>query len=484
MISADPARLPSAVNRRSAYRLVIPAMAISVYGVLALLWHGELRWVYFDVLTVVGIEPFRFPFLDMHAVLAAAECQRQGVDVYLSNPCDAIGRPHVYSPLWLALTPAVIGTKATLWAGLSVDLLFILSLGIVLRPRTSLGILVYGLAVLSPATIYALERANNDLVVFLLILCGVMLFTAPRKYRLCSYALFLVAGLLKYYPLALLVLLVRERRRVAVAVVIAIGLALVSFSVYFHLELGKALGNIPAQSYFSDSFSAQNLPFGIAEILGGGFSRTVIDISLLGALSAVAAAKMLRTVRLLDRDEFDWNATEIRCLVIGGLLLTACFFAGQNIAYRGIYFLLVVPGFVHLAGSASQTSTRQFWAQMIAAALFLMWEEPFRRAVHAIVALVRSGGLIYAELFFWIGRELMWWWLVAGLAAIVLSYFRRLPLARDSIVGFGRYGAAVAHWIAGAMKRCSLSETCAPSGGFAAVAFGPCDAHDDEGAKP
>ena len=36
-----------------------------------------------------------------------------------------------------------------------------------------------------------------------------------------------------------------------------------------------------------------------------------------------------------------------------------------------------------------------------------------------------------AEVFFWIGRELVWWWLVAGLAAIMLSYLRRLPLARD-----------------------------------------------------
>lgn len=439
MISSDSALPPSAVDRRLAYRLVIPAVMLCVYGALALLWHCE-RWVYFEVLRFLGIDPFRFPFLDIHAVLAAAECQRLGVDVYLSNPCDAINRPHVYSPLWLAVTPVFFGTKATLWVGLSLDLLFILSLATVLHPCTSRGMLVYGLAVLSPMTIYALERANNDLVVFVLILSGGMLFMAPRPYRLCSYALFVVAGLLKYYPLVLVVLLARERRRVAVAVVIAIGLTLISLSVYFHLELVKALANIPAQSYFADSFSAQNLPFGLGEVLGGGFSRTAIDVSLLVALLAIAAARTARTIRLLDREILDWNGTQIRWLVIGGLLTIACFVAGQNIDYRGIYFLIVIPGLVYMRRSAKGAVVRLLCARMIVAVVLVMWEEFFRHALHVITGPIPDKGLSRPEVFFWIGRELVWWWLVAGLAAIVLSYLRRLPLVQGSVVLSGSRG--------------------------------------------
>jgi len=437
MISADPALRPSGVYRRLVYRLVIPAVMLGVYVALALLWHWGPRSVYFDVLSFVGIEPFRFPFLDIHAVLAAAECQREGMDVYVSNPCDAIGRPHVYSPLWLAITPVFFGTRATLWVGLSLDLLFIVSLASVLRPRTPREMLVYGLAVLSPTTVYALERANNDLVVFLLILSGGILLMAPRPYRLFSYALFLVSGLLKYYPLALLVLLIREHRRAAAAFLIPMCMILISFGIHFRLELGKALANIPAQSYFSDSFSAQNLPFGIGEILGNGFYRTSIGVSLLGALSAVAAAKTLRTVCLLGQGEFDWNRTEMRWLAIGGILLSACFFAGQNINYRGVYFLFVIPGLVEIYRSAGETAIRQFQARMIAAALFLMWEEFFRRALQAMVTLVPNRGLIYAEVCFWIGREFVWWWLVSGLAAIVLTYLGQLPSPQGGIVRFG-----------------------------------------------
>ncbi len=437
MIFADFPLPSSTFCRQSFYRLVLPAVMLCAYGAMAMLWHWGPRSLYFDILGFIGLEPFRFPFLDIHAVLAAAECQRQEMDVYVSNPCDAIGRPHVYSPLWLAVTPALVGTKATLWVGLALDLLFILSLATVLRPRTSREIWIYGLTVLSPMTVYAVERANNDLIVFLLILSGGMLLTARQPYRLCSYALFLVSGLLKYYPLALLVLLIRERRRVAVALLILIGLFLISFGVYFRLELAKALANIPAQSYFADSFSAQNLPFGVGQILGRGFFSTLIAIALLGALSAMAVAKTLRIVRLLGAERLDCDGMELQLVAIGGILLGACFFAGQNINYRGIYFLLVVPGLVALHRSAGETAVRQFYAQMIGAALFLMWEEFFRRALHAIVTLAPNRGLVYAEVCFWIGREFVWWWLIAGLAAIVLTYLRQLPVPTDCIVRFG-----------------------------------------------
>jgi hypothetical protein len=407
---------------------------LCAFGIMAILWHWGPHSLYFEILSFIGVEPFRFPFLDIHAVLAAGECQQLGMDVYLPNPCDAIDRPHVYSPLWLALAPAFTSTTATPWVGLSLDLLFILSLASILRPRTSPEIWIYGLAALSPTTVYAIERANNDLVVFLLIVSGGILLSVRQPYRLCSYALFLVSGLLKYYPLALLVLLIREGCRTAISLLVLTGISLLFFGMYFRHELAKALTNIPAQSYFADSFSAQNLPLGVGEIVDS--NSPLVAIAMFGVLFAIAATKTLRTVRLIGTGRFDCEATEIRLLAIGAILLGACFFAGQNINYRGIYFLLVIPGLFELRRSAGQAALRQFYAQMIAVALFLMWEEAFRRALHAIATQAPDSGLVYAEVSFWIGREFAWWWLVAGLAAIVLTYLWQLH--RPQYVPTGR----------------------------------------------
>ncbi len=437
--STDPAASAPAMRQSWAYRLAIPAIALCLFAALAALWHWGPRPLYFDALRLLGIDPFRFPFLDIHAVLAAAECQRQGVDVYLSNPCDALGRPHVYSPLWLSVTPGFLDTRATMWVGLSLGLLFVLSLPAVIRPASAGEVLVLALAALSPMTVYAVERANNDVVVFLLILWGCVLDRAPRPYRLGCYALYLAAGLLKYYPLVLLVLIVRERWRDASAIAAVAGAALALFAVCDHAELGKALANIPAPSYFANSFSARNLPFGLTAGVAAAGPRSTLALLLLGLLVAVAAARTWRTFRMLSVHVVDWNGGEAECLVVGAMLLTACFFAGQNIDYRGVYFVLVMPGLVRLHAMADGAIIRRFLAQMIAVALFATWEELIRRGLHAATAMLPVGGLgLRTEVLFWTGRELAWWWLISSLAAIVLCRMAGAPLVGDSLVALPR----------------------------------------------
>jgi len=425
-------------SSRLAYRLAIPIGVLCLYAIMVGLWLSGAHSLYFGVLRLLGVEPFSFPFLDTHAILAAAECGRQGIEVYLSNPCDALGRPHAYSPLWLTIVPGSLGTGATGWVGASLDLVFLLSLIVVLRPRTGRELLILGAAAVSPMTVYALERANNVLLIFLVVVCGAMLFSLPRPYRLFSYGLFVAAGLLKYYPLVLLILVARERPRDARVTAAAAGFTLILFGLAFYSELKTALASIPAaSSYFTDAFSARNLPFGFAEALAGGADRILIAVSLLSALSGLAVARMIRTLRLLGREQLDWAAGETQFLVIGGLLVAACFLAGQNIAYRGILLLPVLSGLVCFRRSIKDREVRRFYGQMIAAVLFVMWEELFRRALHAIVSPVPGEGLSSrAEVFFWIGRELVWWWLVVGLAALVLSFLRRSPFA-------GIFGKAV-----------------------------------------
>ncbi|MFZ3234529.1 MAG: glycosyltransferase 87 family protein, partial [Stellaceae bacterium] len=431
---------PDAIPRWTS-RLAIPAVALLLFAVLAGLWRWGPHALYFDVLTLFGFEPFRFPFLDIHAVLAAAQCRRLGIDVYLSNPCDALGRVHVYSPLWLSIVPGFLDTTSTNAVGLGLDLTVILSLAVVIRPATRGEVLILSLAALSPMTFYALERANCDLVVFLLVVGGCALGQAARPWRFGAYAVYLCAGLLKYYPLVLLVLLARERRRDALIGAALAALTVLGLAGFNHAQLAKALANIPALSHFADSFSARNLPFGVAEAIFCPRRRGAVGLLLLTALAACAIARTRRTLRLLDTVALDPDRIEGQCLLAGALLVTACFFAGQNVDYRGIYFVLVMPGLVRRHRLADGLMVRRFLARMIAAVLFLAWNDPARRIVHLIagtVSVERVG--LRIQLLFWICRELVWWWLVAGLAAIVLCQLRRLPLVRDTTAALARIG--------------------------------------------
>lgn len=409
-----------------------------------MLWVSGFQSVYFDALRILGVNVFRVPFLDIHAVLAAAECHRQGIDVYLSNPCDVLGRLDGYSPLWLAITPGSWGVRETPWVGAILDLLFILALPIVIRPRSAGQAVIFAAAAFSPMTVFALERANIDIIIFLLIVCASALYVAPRSYRLCSYGVFLITGLLKFYPLVLLVLMARERWRNVLLPATIAAASLILFGLYYHADLSRALTNIPPVPYFTNGFSAINLPYGFAERMPAYplMSHAVIAISVLSVVSAIAIAWTWHNVRFLATIKIDWAEREASFLAIGSLLLTACFFAAPNVDYRGIFFLLVLPGLVRLRQSADSAAIRKFLSWMIAATLFVMWKEFSRRSLHVLLASLPNEWLReFLEFLFWLGREFVWWWLITGLASIVILHLWRMPLTKDRVAGLHRLAA-------------------------------------------
>jgi len=418
-----------------ACRAVIPLAGVLVFAAFALLWLAGWDAAYFGIQRALGTNPFRFPFLDTHALLSAAECQRQGIDVYIQNPCDALGRVHAYSPLWLSLIPGFLGTGGTAAVGLGLDLIFILSLGIVLRPRSWGEVAVFALAVFSPITLFAVERANCDLIIFLLLTGAALLWTGSERMRLLSYAVCLFAGALKYFPMVALSLIVRERWRRGFILGGAAGLAIVVLVVDYRGELRAALANIPAgQDYFGDVFSARNLPLGFVELLGvAGTPARIVAAALFVGLGAAAISRGWAVMRLLARARSDWDDWEMRILAIGSLVLPACFFTAQNVAYRCVYLLLVMPGLVRLRGLSADRALRRGRGAMIAVCLVMLWECAIGfnigRLLHQLSAQSAASGLYtLLQLAYWLGRELLWWWLVAGFLGIAAGCLRTTPL--------------------------------------------------------
>jgi hypothetical protein len=173
--------------------------------------------------------------------------------------------------------------------------------------------------------------------------------------------------------------------------------------------------------------------------------RYVFGALLLAALAALAIVRTLHTARHFS-DRIDEAGREGTLLVVGSLVITACFFAGRNIDYRGIYFLLVLPGLVRLHRSKDESGTKQFASALITGVLFVMWSNFFRRAVYDGSAFLPYGGWLLrnvVEPLVWLARELVWWWLITGLAAIVLVHAQRLPLVRDTLAHLRRLVPAI-----------------------------------------
>ena len=429
------------------YRLAIPLIMGGLFGALAVLWLAGPQSLYVALLTASGIGVGKVPFLDLHAVTAAIECHGRGIDVYLANPCDILGRPHAYSPLWLDLGPGLVRDQDAAWLGAGLDLLVILCLPLIIRPRSLAEFTLFLLATTSTMVVYALERANIDIVVFLLAVGAGVLYRRPRLVGV-SYALCVIGACLKYYPLAGLILLVRERGRTLPLPLAGIAAALAGFVLVYAGELRTALGNIPAAaSVYTDSFSARNLPAGIVDLLSwppGAGRLVAAAIFLVLLCSAVGRAQRLSRALAAANDATP--EPEATCLLLGATLVLFCFLASENVGYRGILFLLVLPGLVARRRGAAEAE-RRWLSAMIAAVLFIMWGEFLRRGLDgAMVALAMpEWAMARLELLFWLGRELLWWWLAAGLAALVLDAVRRAPLTEDALALLQRWrgGAAL-----------------------------------------
>jgi hypothetical protein len=144
------------------YRLVAVIIPLLVFLGMSYLYAYGDQEVYAQILTAIGIWPFRFPFLDISAYLAVWDCARQGVDVISANPCDVLQRSYSCSPLWIAASAIPLGVRDTAAVGWILDLVFLLSLSLLPSPRCLFELTLVLAATLSTMVIFALERANPD----------------------------------------------------------------------------------------------------------------------------------------------------------------------------------------------------------------------------------------------------------------------------------------------------------------------------------
>jgi hypothetical protein len=401
-------------------RFAVPAATAAVFAALYALYAFGQETLYRAVLSAWGVVPFDFPFLDIHFMLSSLECWRQGIDVYVTNPCDALGRVFNYSPPLLGLAITGIGTSATQTSGLIVDGVFLLSLACLPPPRRVSEAVILLFGTLSTATAFAVERANLDLVVFALAAAAGMLLLYRGGARIWAYALIVPGALIKFYPATLLILALRERPLLFIAVGAAAASALAAFAGIYHAELALVFANLPRGYYFNDRFGAGDLPYGLAALFPAIPPLPVLAALVIAAGSGMAALALrepLRTVfRLLDPAESTF-------LVIGCALMVGCFFAGQSIGYRGVFLIFALPGLFALARTAEGSFLRALFAASGFLAIFLLWGEFFRLAVGRIIAST------WVNLVFWLGRELAWWWLIAVMGALLLCF------ALDSEIG-------------------------------------------------
>jgi hypothetical protein len=110
-------------------------------------------------------------------------------------------------------------------------------------------------------------------------------------------------------------------------------------------------------------------------------------------------------------------------LIMGAAIIVGCFFAGQSTGYRGIFFILVLPGLLALARRTDQDTAGRFSRNTAGLILFVMWSEALRHFIVTVQPVpIPGSGWHVIMVAFWVARELVWWRIIAVLGGIVSCF--------------------------------------------------------------
>jgi hypothetical protein len=334
--------------------------------VLLLAFICVLGWVLGAVwphlLLTFGIHNYGRVYLDSYAVLAALDAVRAGADPHAVNALDVLSRPHVYSDWWLALRWLGLSREHNVLVGTAWVGAFAVAVWASARPRNYGEALWLAALLVSPSVMLAVNRGNNDLVIFVLLAgCG-LVAVAPVWWRVAGAAacLGLAAGL-KYFPApaVLAFLWVRPVRRAPAVLLAGLVVVVVALAgVWTQVERSRF--TIPSGAY------TMGAPLWWRDF-GWKDQESALPSLWLIVIPALMLAGSNVTTGLATRGQ----PRERLLAALGAIVLLTCFLAGVNYAYRWIFVLWPACWLWRQAAEAS-LPLRQRWAARLGCALVLI----------------------------------------------------------------------------------------------------------------
>jgi hypothetical protein len=134
---------------------------------------------------------------------------------------------------------------------------------------------------------------------------------------------------------------------------------------------------------------------------------------------------------------------EATYLLVGSVLLIGCFLAAQNILYRSIFLLFILPGLTALVRAHGRRRLDGLYFGVAASIIVLMWDDTVRTLVNRALQWfgVSLGPDDIAHFDIWLVREVMWWGVVVILVALLFRLLWWSRAAQDAVALLsGRFG--------------------------------------------
>ncbi len=305
------------------------------------------KFVYPTIIPV-EINGLTYIFADWGAIVSANVCDQKGLNVYLENPCDIYNRKHVYGEILLHLPFVEFNKFYQFYFPLILNILFLFTIVSFFTQISSFKTYFLVFFVISLPVILVIERANSDILIFLM-----MYLISKHKNMFLNHVLIIFSTLSKFYPICFGVVLLFHRILKKIFINISIvALFLIIFLVHQHENLIQIFNN---SAQFSGSgvyqFSLKGLINAIPNIklFINDYNINWLIYILIVFFIILPLIFFGKIILQSQENEkflfhiFDHNIFENRLFIISTSVIIFCYFLAQNFNYREIFLIGLVP---------------------------------------------------------------------------------------------------------------------------------------------
>lgn len=275
-------------------------------------------------------------FADLLCVTSGAESFAHGLDPFYCNPFDPEGRCLNYPRIWQWLGAFGVQSAHTMPLSLCLIALYLVTVVFTVPIISFPQALWVFVCLISPASLFAVERGNADMLIFVIL----ALALACVRWWPVSLLLIYLAFVLKLFPFAAAGLFFRYHPRRALFCLITITCAALAYLFIIRNDLPLISAATPrgaSQSYGMHVFWTQVSNFNAS--LG-------LCTKILAYLSICVVTSAAVIMPLLITSPVSSVGSELDAFRIGAGVFCGTFLLGNNWDYRLIFLLFVVPQIV------------------------------------------------------------------------------------------------------------------------------------------
>jgi hypothetical protein len=282
-------------------------------------------------------------FGDWSVIISAIHCKLLDYNIFVNNPCDAVGRKHVYGSILLFIPyfEKYINFYV-LYFPIIINLIFIFVIISHFALKSLKEYILVLFFIFNPATILLMERLNFDIFIFLF----TILLCYYRK-NLLNLFIILFLSLSKFYPLSLFPLFfINDKNILKNLIYASIFLILLFFFLYLDKEnLEEILNN--AKQFSAEYFWSFNF-FALSKIpiLLTIVSKTFLIVSSLLFLIIFFLIGFFIYKNVLVKKEItlnNVNSYNKTFFLISSGVFVSSYFAFNNWIYREVFLFGVIP---------------------------------------------------------------------------------------------------------------------------------------------